>query len=93
MFAKRELDEYATDCVVVVENLDTLNNLAYGGRGGEGDVHKLHPNLLRGLGLHADVCRRVGTFPGLDDGHLRLETRICLLDRSNACSDRLASRP
>jgi hypothetical protein len=45
------------------------------------------------LGLHADVGRRVGPAALLDDGQVRLEARVLLLDRADPLVDRLPDDP
>lgn len=55
MWAKRELDEYAADGVVLVELLDNVHNVVDLRVLGKGDVLECDSDLFSGLGLHAHV--------------------------------------
>ena len=93
VWAERELNEDAADCVVVVEFPDDVDDVLDAGLGGECDVVEGDADLLRGADLHADVDGGVGAGAGLDDGELGLEARVGGLEGGDAGCDAIADGP
>lgn len=93
VLAERELDEDAADVHVVVELLDSRDDLVDGAAGGERDVVELDPDLLGRLCLHADIDGRVGTLASLHDGELGLKPRVFRLERADTGGDTIANCP
>lgn len=92
MGAERELDKDATYGIIVVESFHHGDDLLDGGGFGKGDMLEADANLLRGLGLHADIDGGVWTLASLDNGKLGLETRELLLEGGDLVRDSLTDR-
>ena len=79
MVSKRQLHQYPTDLLVIIELLDNLYNLVNGRFRGQPNVLEPDPDLSCGSFLGPNIRGRIGTLACLDDGKLGEEIRMLCL--------------